>query len=353
MRDAHQWAHRFHCTGALEHFRHESKGASGKRKMKKTTPSLPPIATAFNMPANYQDVLAFLAVAAEGSFAKAGVRLELSRSAVSRSVQRLEERLGTRLLMRTTRNVAMTPEGEFFYELCLPGVERISDALVQLADLREGPPRGRLRVSSTVGFGRKVIAPMLMNFCSLYPGIDLEFVLDDRVTDFTTDRFDITIRNGRLEDSGIIARRLAPMQMVVCGSPAYFEMHSPPKSIDDLQAHQCINFQLSSGRLYEWEFQEHGRRRKFVPTSGLTFNDAELVQVAVRAGLGLSQMAAYLVADSVRSGELTVCLADHLVQDRGHYLCYPTRKHVPPRIRAFVDYVLEQFARMNLTVVGD
>lgn len=322
--------------------------------MKKNSPLPPPAATAFNMPANYQDVLAFLAVASEGSFARASVRLELSRSGVSRSVRRLEARLGTRLLARTTRSVSMTPEGELLYELCLPGVERISEALIHLGDLKEGPPRGRLRVSSSVGFGRMVIAPMLMDFCRLHPSIDLEFVLDDHFTDFTTDRFDVTIRNGRLESSEIIARRLAPMQMVVCGSPAYFEQHSPPRTVEDLQSHRCINFQLASGGLYEWEFEEKsGRRYKFLPKTGPTFNDPGLVCSAVKAGLGLSQMAAYMVTESVRSGELTVCMEDHLVRDRGHYLCYPSRKHMPPRVRALVDYLLEQFSRINLMVVGD
>lgn len=313
----------------------------------------PPTATSFDMSANYHDVLAFLAVASEGSFVKAGNRLKLSRSAVSRCVLRLEEQLGTRLLIRTTRNVTVTREGEIFYELCLPGVERISQAFTQIGDLRDGVPEGLLRVSSTVGFGKHIVAPLLVDFCKQYPNVQLEFVLDDQITDFMADRFDLSIRNGRLENSEIIARRLAPMQMVVCGSPTYFAQNPPPETVDELASHRCINFQLSSGNFYEWEFtDENGDRRKFLPQAGLTFNDPELVRNAVKAGLGLSQMAAYMVADNIRSGELVLCLTDHLVRDRGHYLCYPTRKHMPPRIRAFVDYMMEQFSSINLEVVS-
>lgn len=301
---------------------------------------------AFDMSTNYQGVVAFLAVVAEGSFVKAGLRLELSRSGVSRSVQKLEEQLGTRLLARTTRNVSMTREGEVFYELCRPAVEQIAGALTHLGDLRDGPPRGRLRVCSTVGFGRKVVAPTLPDFCSRFPEIELEFVLDDRMTDFTTDQFDVSIRNGRLQDSEIIARRLAPMQMLVCGAPSYFERNPPPKNVDELEAHRCVNFRLSSGRVYEWEFEENGALRTFLPKAGLVFNDPELVRDSVMAGLGIAQMAAYQVADNIRAGELTACLEDRSVCGRGHYICYPTREHVPPRVRAFVDHLL-----MRLTAV--
>lgn len=308
---------------------------------------------AFDLSVDYHSVLSFLAVVREGSFAKAALHLGLSRSGVSRSIQRLEQMLGTRLLVRTTRNVAMTPEGELFHELCKPGVDRISDAVVQLRDLQRDPPTGRLRISSTVGFGRAVVAPLLIEFCQLYPTIELDFVLDDRVTDFAKDGFDVAVRNGRLEDSEIIARKLASMQMVVCGSPDYFAQHPAPRSIDELAAHRCVNFRFAGGGLFEWEFDVEGVRRTFLPPNGLTFNDPELVRDAVIAGAGIAQMAGYQVVEGIRSGALQVCLPDLLVQDRGHYLCYASRRHVPPRISVFVDFLLQRFGQIDLSVVPE
>lgn len=300
---------------------------------------------------SYAGVMAFIAVAAEGNFAKAGDRLGIGRSAVSRSVQKLEDQLGTRLFVRTTRSTSLTPEGQRFYEQCHPGVERIIQALDDMRDLREGPPSGQLRVCATVGFGRKVVAPLLKGFREANPGISVELLLDDGPTDFTTDRVDVSFRNGRMEDSQVIAKKVIPMQMMLCASPAYAARHGLPASVEDIADHACVNFKLASGRVFEWEFKVGGQMRKVAPPGMLTFNDADLVLQSVLDGHGIAQMAAYQVCDHLRAGRLVACLPQYAPDDRGHYLCFLSRQHLPTRMRVFIDYMTENIRAMDLQIL--
>ena len=309
-------------------------------------------ALASSFSASYAGVVAFIAVVAEGSFAKAADRLGIGRSAVSRSVQKLEQRLGARLFARTTRHTSLTSEGERFYENCQPGVERIVSALEDMRDLRAGPPQGNLRISAAVGFGRKVIAPLLNGFLARYPDISIELLLDDRPTDFTSDRVDVSFRNGRMEDSQVIARQMIPMQMLVCASPGYVERHGVPRSVDDIATHRCLNFRLASGRLHEWEFKIDGRLHRTTPHASLIFNDADLVLQAVLDGHGLAQLAGYQVCDHLRAGRLVACLPQHAPDDRGHYLCYLSRQHLPARMRVFVDYMIAAVRQLDLQCMG-
>ncbi|MBN4665915.1 LysR family transcriptional regulator [Pandoraea nosoerga] len=299
---------------------------------------------------SYAGVVAFIAVAAEGNFARAGDRLGIGRSAISRSVQKLEDQLGTRLFVRTTRSTTLTVEGQRFYEQCQPGVARIVQALDDMRELREGPPSGRLRVCSTVGFGRKVVAPLLRGFRDIHPNISIELLLDDGPTDFTTDRVDVSFRNGRMEDSRVIAKKVIPMQMVLCAAPAYAARHGLPDSVEELSRHDCVNFRLASGRVYEWEFNLGGQLRKFAPAGSLTFNDADLVLQSVLDGHGIAQMAAYQVCDHLRAGALVACLSPYAPDDRGHYLCFLSREHLPARMRVFIDYMTERIRALDLQI---
>ena len=298
--------------------------------------------------ASYAGVLAFIAVATEGNFARAGDRLGIGRSAVSRSVQKLEAQLGTRLFLRTTRLTTLTREGELFYRNCRPGVERIVQALEDMRDLREGPPRGQLRISATTGFGRRIVAPLLNGFRTRYPEIAVDLLLDDRTTDFTADRIDVAFRDGRLDDSQVIAKQLIPMPMLVCASPAYRRDHGLPRQVEELAGHSCINFRTASGRIFEWEFKVGGRIQKFLPSSSCTFNDDELVLQAALDGQGIAQMAGYQVSEHLRAGRLVACLAQYAPDDRGHYLCYPSRQQLPGRIRVFIDYMTTAVRALDL-----
>lgn len=297
---------------------------------------------------SYAGVVAFLAVVSEGSFARAGDRLGIGRSAVSRNVQKLEAQLDARLFVRTTRCTTLTREGEMFYENCHPGVERIALALEEMRELRNGPPRGLLRVRASTGFGRKVIAPALAGFHIKYPEISLDFQLDDRPADFTSDRVDVAFREGRMEDSQVVAKQLIPMQMLVCASPEYARTRGLPQTVDDIAAHQCINYRAASGRVRGWEFKIDGEPMALSPMSLQTYNDTDLVLQAVLGGHGIAQLAAYQVCDLVRDGRLVTCLARYAPDDRGHYVCYLSRKQLPARVRVFIDEMTEQTRALDL-----
>ncbi|UYO92468.1 LysR family transcriptional regulator [Pollutimonas sp. M17] len=297
---------------------------------------------------SYAGVIAFLAVANEGSFSRASERLGIGRSAVSRSVQKLEAQLDARLFHRTTRSTSLTREGELFYENCQPGVIRIVRALEDMRELRNGPPRGHLRIHSTLGFGRKVIAPLLQSFHAQYPDITLELLLDDRPADFTADRIDVSFRDGRMENCDIVARQLIPMQMIVCASPGYAAAYDLPRHIDDLGEHHCINFCTTLGRAREWEFKIDGYAQRYVPSAHHTFNDLDLILQAVLNDQGIAQLPAYLVCDLLNDRKLVACLAQYAPDDGGHYLCYLSRKQLPARIRVFVDYITEQIRSLDI-----
>ncbi|MBP0624046.1 LysR family transcriptional regulator [Cupriavidus sp. LEh25] len=303
--------------------------------------------------ASYAGIMAFMAVASEGSFVKAGERLGIGRSAVSRNVRKLETQLSTRLFLRTTRTTQLTREGQRFLDNCHQGVAHIVEAINDMLELRQGPPRGLVRISATVGFGRKVVAPLLEQFMKAYPDIAIELLLDDRPTDFASDQIDVAFRNGRIEDSSIIAKQLIPMQMALCAAPSYVAAYGLPCTLEELGQHECINFRFASGRVFEWEFKIDGHMRKYLPRSRLTFNDSDLVLKAVLQGRGIAQLAGYQICDHIAANNLVVALARYAPDDRGHYICYLSRQHLPTRIRVFIDFMTQHIRALDLQCLSD
>ena len=301
---------------------------------------------------SYAGVLAFIAVAAEGSFARAADRLGIGRSAVSRSVQKLESQLGVRLFLRTTRSTTLTREGELFLEGCNPGVNCILQALEEMRDLREGPPRGHLRISAGHGFGRRVVAPLLAAFRAEYPQVSVELLLDEQAPDLAGDRIDVAFRDGLLEDSQVIAKQLVPMQLVVCASPAYVQTHGLPVSVDALCTHACIGRRLPGGRMQPWDFRVDGAEVHLQPPAALVFNDADLALQAVIDGLGIAQLPSYQVREALWAGRVVTCLDRHAPLDRGHYLCYLSRRQLPKRVRAFIDFSTQRVRALELDVIS-
>ena len=288
---------------------------------------------------NLAGIAAFVKVASLGSFAKAARALGVSAPAVSKNVRRLERALGVRLLNRTTRRLALTEEGAFYYERCRPAMEGLQDAAALLRDARRDP-RGALRVSSTVGFGRRCLLPLLPRFLHRYPGITVDLHFDDRFADFVDDHIDVAIRNGRLDDRNIVARQLAPMQLIVCGSPHYFARHPKPLAPDDLAHHCCVNFRLASnGRVFNWEFEKDGNRFTRNVAGNLIVNDAEATCRAALDGAGLAQIGSYQAIPYIKAGRLVPVLTSYIAGHRGHYICYLDRRHLPSRLRVFVDYI--------------
>ncbi|MGO4303743.1 LysR family transcriptional regulator [Cupriavidus sp. RAF12] len=297
---------------------------------------------------NYAGIIAFVAVATEGSFAKAGERLGIGRSAVSRNIQKLETQLSTRLFLRTTRATRLTGEGQRFFENCSLGVRHIVDAVNEMLNLRHGPPCGVLRISSPVAFGRKVVAPLLPKFTKAYPDIKLELLLSDHAPDLASGQIDVAFRNGCIEDSSIIAKHLVPMLLVLCASPSYIERRGLPSSICDLDRHDCINLRYSNGRISEWEFEIDGLIQGYLPKAKLTFNDADLVLNAALDGHGIAQLGGYQICDHIARGGLVTIFPRHGPDGRGHYICYMSRQHLPTRTRVFIDFMTEEIRDLDL-----
>ncbi|MDZ5431354.1 LysR family transcriptional regulator [Pseudomonas fluorescens] len=292
---------------------------------------------------NFAGVIAFMKVAASGSFSEAARELGISVPAVSRSVSRLEAQLNIKLLERTTHRVAVTPEGRCFFESCLPSVEHLLKATAELKNSTQ-LPAGTVRINSTVGFGRSNIAPLLHGFKKIYPEIQLEFDLNDRHVDFSEGRVDVAIRNGRLEDADIIARQLLPMQLITCGSPDYLSAAGLPVTLDDLQHHDIVAFRLEkTGKPHDWEFDVGGAFTQISLPYNQLFNDPELVALATIAGGGLAQIGSYQAENWIEKGLLVPVMPQYIAQGRGHFICYRRREKTPLRVKLFVDYIVDAF----------
>lgn len=244
---------------------------------------------------------------------------------------------------RNARTVSITEEGATYLEKVRPLIEHLMDASLVLADSTT-EPRGCIRVSCTQGFGRKFIVPLISRFLELYPDIEVDLVLEDRHANLIEDRIDVAIRNGRLENKEIIARKLVPMQLLVCGSPAYLEKCGVPHSPEELVNHQCINFRLAStGRPFAWEFEQDGSIYSLTVKGRYTVNDPQAACQAAVAGLGLVQLGSYQLIPLIKAGLLKPVLTDYLSKsDRGHYACYLSRRQLPSRVRAFIDFLISE-----------
>jgi DNA-binding transcriptional LysR family regulator len=280
---------------------------------------------------NFTDLLAFLAVARELSFTKAAAKLGVSQSALSHTIRGLEERLGLRLLARTTRSVAPTEAGERLLRRVGPRFDEIDAELATLSELRE-KPAGRIRITAAEHAANTILWPALKKFLPDYPDILVEIVVDYGLTDIVAERYDAGVRLGEDVAKDMIALRIGPdMRMAVVGAPAYFAKRPHPKKPQELTAHSCINLRLPThGAIYAWEFAKAGRELKVRVEGQFVFNNLALRLNAALAGLGL----AYLPEDEVKAyiaqGRLIRVLADWCPPFSGYHLYYPShRQHAP------------------------
>lgn len=284
------------------------------------------------------DLAAFLTVVRERSFTRGAARLGVSPSALSHTLRTLEERLGVRLLNRTTRSVAPTDAGERLWRSIGPHVEGIEAELAALGAARTKPV-GTIRISATDYVANAILVPRLAPWLARYPDIKLEIGIDDRLVDIVAERLDAGVRMGEQVARDMIAVRISPdLRMAVVGTPAYFKQHTPPKKPQDLTAHHCINLRLPThGGLYAWEFQK-GRRKLNVRVDGqMTFNHTGAMLNAALAGVGL----AYVLEDSARphldNGRLTRVLPDWCPPFPGLHLYYPSRRQASPAFALLVE----------------
>ncbi|TDY50782.1 LysR substrate binding domain-containing protein [Paraburkholderia rhizosphaerae] len=217
-----------------------------------------------------------------------------------------------------------------------------------MPSLRPEPQCAQLRILSTPGFGRKIVAPLLSGFHTQYPEIALELLLSDHPARLATDPIDVSFSEDRVGGSSIVARRLMPMQRIVCASPAYARAHGLPQHVAELARHRCINFRIASDSIQAWEFKVDGLVQRHQRFARHTFNDAGLIVQAVLDGLGIAQLPAYQVCGLLAERRLVPCLSQYAPNDGGHYLCYLDRQPLPAHIGVFVDYMTARMHALDL-----
>lgn len=284
------------------------------------------------------DLLAFLAVARERSFTRAAAQLGVSPSALSHTIRGLEERLGLRVLTRTTRNVSPTETGERLLQSVGPRFEEIEAELDALSELRE-KPAGTIRITATDYAADAVIWPKLVKFLPKYPDIKVEIVIDYGLTDIVAQRYDAGVRVGEQVAKDMIAVRIGPdMRMAVVGAPSYFAKHPTPKSPRELMSHSCINLRLPTrGGLYAWEFEKARRQLKVHVEGQLVFNATNQMLNAALAGFGLAYVPEDLAQPHLAKGRLKRVLADWCPPFSGYHLYYPSRRQATPAFASLVE----------------
>jgi DNA-binding transcriptional LysR family regulator len=284
------------------------------------------------------DLIAFLAVARERSFTRAAAQLGVSQSALSHTMRALEERLGVRLLTRTTRSVAPTEAGERLLQGIGPRFEEIEAELTALNALRE-KPAGTIRINAGEHAAETILWPALEKFLPAYPDIKVELTVDNGLANIVAERFDAGVRLGEQLAKDMIAVRIAPdFRMVVVGAPSYFKRRDRPKRPQDLTQHACINIRLPThGGIYAWEFEKRGRPIKVRVDGQLVFNSTALRIKAASAGLGLAYVAEDQVQAQLDKGQLVQVLDDWCAPFPGYHLYYPSRRQSSPAFALLVD----------------
>jgi DNA-binding transcriptional LysR family regulator len=287
---------------------------------------------------NVGDLLAFLAVARERSFTRAAAQLGVSQSALSQTIRGLEERLGLRLLTRTTRSVAPTEAGERLLRALGPKFDEIDAELAALSELRD-KPSGSIRITTHEHAAEAVLCPALVKLLPDYPDVKVELVIDYGLTDIAAEGYDAGVRAGERVAKDMIAVRVGPdMRMAVVGAPTYFATRKRPETPQDLTGHNCINLRLPTyGGVYAWEFEKNGRELKVRVEGQLVFNGTTLILNAALAGFGLAYLPEDQVQTHLASERLIRVLADWCQPFSGYHLYYPSRRQPTPAFALLVD----------------
>ncbi|EPT8581339.1 LysR family transcriptional regulator [Enterobacter hormaechei] len=289
-----------------------------------------------------KDIPVFVASVEAESFAQAAVRLHLSRSAVGKSIARLEERLGVRLFHRTTRSQRLTDNGALFYERCLRALEEIRGAESQL-ETGKHQVSGRLRVAMPVLFGRQCIAPLLIELAQEHPGLELEMSFSDRIVDLVEEGFDMAVRNGPLADSAVlVARRLGVHRMVLCAAPDYLIKNGQPQSVDDLRQYTAINY-TRAGRVLPWQLMDYDcTSRTFIPRSSLNMDDLQAICDAALAGHGIAWLPCWMVIKEIHQGNLVPLFKQAPDVRFDVHAVWQQTPHLPLRVRIAIDMLVKR-----------
>jgi len=303
---------------------------------------------------NFDDVLLgsielFCLAAEAGSFTVAANMAGLTPAAVSRSVARLEDRLGVRLFVRTTRQIRLTDGGRIYFEQCRQALAQLLDAEREVTG-GQVTPAGVLRISLPTPYAHFRVLPLLPVFRQRCPDVKLDIHVSNRNIDFADEQYDLAVRGRAPDDSTMIARKLEDAELVLVAAPSYLKRAGKPKSIEDLQQHDCIQFELpSTGRRIPWLFRQHGKGNDktidVVTSGGYSCSEDVLAIVTLaRSGAGLVQTYRFIVENDIRNGELIELLPQAGGTSRPFYLIYPHARHLSLRVRTFVDFLVEKCA---------
>jgi DNA-binding transcriptional LysR family regulator len=287
---------------------------------------------------------AFVRAVETGGFSAAARDLGLTPSALSKLVTRLEDRLGARLLHRTTRRLQLTAEGEAFYARARPILAAMAEAEAEITEAGV-TARGLLRLHCGSAFGMHQLAPGIPRFQERHPEVEIDITISDQPLGAMESGVDLAIRIGPLDESSMVARRICNLERVICASPAYLLRHGTPRTPDDLQLHNCLSI-TSLPALRRWPFDTDDGIRVVHVSGNVAANNAETVLQLAVAGVGITRLTDVVVSDAIRSGALVPILADwHHVEPVPLYATYPSGRNLSPKVRAMVDFLVEEFGR--------
>lgn len=283
----------------------------------------------------------FAAVVDQGSFAKAAEKLDLSRGMATRYVAQAEAHLGVRLLNRTTRRLSLTEAGSDYYQRASQILAMVEDA-EGAATQEAAEPRGTLRINSSVSFGARHLGDAVTAFLQRHPQVKVDMTLNDRVVDLVEEGFDLAVRIARRIDPGLVARPITRARTVACASPEYLGKHGTPKSPSDLARHNCLTYAYS-GLQNEWHFTRKGREYTVKAAGNLHANNGDILCNAASEGLGVTVQPTFLVYELMRRKKLVRILQGWDTDELTIYAVYPNRQFLPPKVRGFIDFLIEHF----------
>lgn len=290
---------------------------------------------------NLTGMMVFAQVVQSGSFSKAGEVLGMSKSSVSKKVSFLEDRLGVRLLNRTTRKLSLTEIGETFYERCERIMSEAEEAELAITRLQD-EPRGQLKISAPVSFGITHLGKPLAAFMDRYGDVQVDISLNDRFVDIIDEGYDMAIRIGRLPDSSLIAKKIGSSRLIAAASPDYWKKHGKPKHPKDLAGHECLIYTLARHN-FTWLYEEGGKQKSVDLAGSLKANNGNIITEIAEAGGGVSLSPAFLIGRKIAEGKLEPVLEEFEVEPINIYAVYPHNRHLSAKVRLFVDFLKDWF----------
>lgn len=297
----------------------------------------------------FHAITAFSRVVETGSFARAAERLDVSVSSISRQVGMLETHLDARLLNRTTRRLSLTESGRVFYERCVQLLADLAEA-EESAHAGTITPRGTLRLTCSITFGARHLAPAMAGFVARFPEMRFDVELSDRAIDLVDEGFDLAVRIGAIGSQNLVGRKIGTTRLLCCAAPDYIAHHGEPDTPEDLAGHACLTYEYSSPH-NTWRFCERdGRERSVKVTGPIHANNGRFLEAMAVEGVGIVTAPDFVVGPDVRAGRLVRLLRAYELPPSTIYVVYPSRRHLSAKVRTFADYLVERFLRSEWTL---